>query len=354
MGGGNEALLAGCVGKRQFAGHVADGINARQVGAQGGVDDDGALVHFQVQALPDHVSLRLAPHAEQDLFHSQGRPVAKQEFLTVWHGFGALDANSGRDLDSRLFQRRGQAFGDLFILRSEDAGQKLYDLGLNAESIHDGGEFTADHTSAYNCQTGGQLVKLQHSGGRQDPLFVDGNAGKVARQGTRSHDQVVGCEIGSLIRFHQIAGSRFANGDSAFRQNGDPALLKEKFNAAHQLLDHRILAGENLPVVQALNAAGQTETRRFLQIGICLGASDQGFGGNAAPVQAYSADASAFDHCAADPILVQPDCSFIASGSASDDHNLVMGQIASLIVSASGCSGCPVHTCISPRCAGKC
>ncbi len=309
-----------------FRGDVSDGIHAGQVGAHQVVNTDRSALAGGGFAFPVKVVDRRSAHAEQHFFSSDHRAVREQQLLLFASLPDALHSHAGFDGYAGFLEGHGEAPGDFFVLQCYYPRQELNDLGLDAEGVHDGGELTANHPASHHSQAAGQGLEVENSGGGQNVLFVDLDAGKTAWLGTCGNDQVLGAKLGAGVSAQQVGIVLPGDADGFFQKHRNLSFAEEEFHAAHKLGNDLFLTLENLAVIQIQTGDSEAEGISFFHLVPQFCAFYKGFGGDAANVEAHSPNAPLFHQGAVYSILVQPDGGFITPGASSNDEDLIIRQ----------------------------
>ena len=140
------------------SGDVADGANARNVGTQVVVHQNGTSFAgghadaIQVKAL----GVWNAPHGCQNLLCSQAAlSIGSLDDNLV--AFEPLDGSVGENTNAFLLQEPGDPCGDLRILIGKNRREELYQCDPNAEGSVHGGELDTHCAATHDQQTLGKL-----------------------------------------------------------------------------------------------------------------------------------------------------------------------------------------------------
>ena len=129
-----------------------------------------------------------------------------------------------------------------------------------------------------------------------------------------------------FLDLHLLAGQQFAD----TLDDGDFVLLEEIFHALVHRGGNPAAAGADGRQVRFDLAGRETVVSTPLGVVQGLSALEQRLGRNTAPVEADSAELTAFDNRCIESELRRPDCGHVPSRARADDDNIVFHTYASL------------------------
>src|SRR6516165_7783448 len=333
----NHAFMLGLVRQKRRTGDIADGIESRYVGFAHAIDDDKAAVSFHTELFQAEV-LDIANDADrrddaldrQRLYAALAvgyrRSDAIRFFIELGH-FGA-----GENLDALFFEALARKSGDLGILNRQDLGQHLDYCHLRAEGAVERSEFDTDRARANNEQR--FRYPIRHHGFKIGPhqFLVGLHARQYARPRAGRDDDVLGLiSTGAERAFGRfaVAGvySDFAErvDQGLAPDHGNLVFLHEKADAVVEPLGDGARALDDSAGVVGDLTGRQSVIVGMLQIVQNLSRAQERFGRDATPVEANAAEIITLDNGRLEPKLRGPDGSDVASGSRTDDDNVVAG-----------------------------
>ena len=243
---------------------------------------------------------------------------------TVFRGLGFLDLRAGEDTNALLGKGLLERYRNLGVLDRKDVRHHLDDGHLRAESIEEVGKLDADRAGPDDDD----LLRLLRDGKRMaaanDAGAVERKAGHLAGDNSRGDQDLRRGEF--LLRAISAPDLDLAG----FRNAGitldvvDLVFLEEELDAAGELVGYLAGTADDLvPVVlEARNlepeVCGMVTYQR-----IELRVFEQGFGRDAAPVQAGASGPFLLDDSDALAKLGGADSADIAGGAAADNDEVV-------------------------------
>ncbi len=293
-----------------------------------------AVVHLHVAAVELHLGAA-SEHAveighdadggEQHLGLDLGLLVAFDE-VDLHRVFAHAEVFALRvhvDLDALLVEGALEGLGDLLVLDREDVGQHLDERDLRAERVEEVGELDADGAGADDHDRLGLLAVGQGLARGHHAHAVIGQAGDRAHLAAGRDEDVLRLEEGTLLvaldDLDHAGGGHGGLADDVV----DLVLAEERLDA----LGH--LAGD---AARALHDRGEIEADllhadavdvRLLDLGVELGALEQGLGRDAAPVETGAAGALHLDARDFLAELAGANGARVARGAAADDDEVV-------------------------------
>ena len=146
--------MAGLVGEPRTAGDVADGVEARDVGAAVLVGDDMTAIQVHAQRFQALVVRRDA-NGDDALLGGQLLDLAASfdgDGHTVLGLLDLADLGADAELYAALLERLLGGLGDLFVLDRHDAVDGFDDGHLGAQRAVEAGELDADGARANHDQ----------------------------------------------------------------------------------------------------------------------------------------------------------------------------------------------------------
>jgi len=250
----------------------------------------------------------------------------------ITHGFCVLV-----DLAATL---RDLAFDDLHavLIHAVEQVRQVLDNGeFRAEGLVNHAEFEADDAAADDEQTLRNFAQTDGFFGPDDLLAVELERRDLDGGRTRCEHDVLGFDL-----FDRAVG--LGHIDAVFPDehcvSGDqirPVRLEQSAHAARELLDdaffpvlHRVRVVLDFA---NLDAHGRERVVRFF---VGMRRVDQGFGGNAAPVEAHAADVFLLDANGLYAELSEPDRTDIAARATTNDDCVVRFHRSSIEEGKSG------------------
>ena len=289
LGGGVEDVrrgdlrhAVGGVRQERASGDVADGPHVGQVGAHRVVDDDAA-VDLEAGFLGAPALRRgTAAHCHED---HVGLDAELLRALGVMNGAPVEGLDAAAQLEGHVLHGGAGLGGQVVVHEGQDLGGHLDDGHLGAEGGVQGGELDADDAAADDRETGRNLGQREDARG-VDQRWVVLGAGQRGhgRHGARGDDDVVG-GVGRALDGHATGGIQVASSVD----DGHARLALGGCDAGDQALDDLILPGLHLRPVDGHALGVHAELAGFLGVQVVLRAVEQGLGGDAAHVQAGTA-----------------------------------------------------------------
>ena len=193
----DDALVLGLVGEHRRAGDVADGVDARHVGAAEPVDNDGAAIDLHPELLQPE-PLDIADDADRR-DHALGldRPGPALAVLERRGDAVALLVELGHlgpgvNLDTLLLEALARQRGDLGILGRQDLRQHLDDRNVGAHGLVERGEFDPDRARSDDQERFRHAIRHHGLEIGPDELLVGLQSGKHARTRAGRDDDVLG------------------------------------------------------------------------------------------------------------------------------------------------------------------
>src|ERR1043166_9063669 len=329
-------FVLGLVREHGRAGDVADGVDARHVGATMAVDHDGAAVGLYPELLQSQV-LDVADHADR-----RDDPLDRERgFLPLGvldlrgHAVALLvelgDLGAGHDLDALLLERLAGEGGDLGILHREYLRQHLDDGHLRAERAEERGELDADRARTDHQQRLRHAVRHHRLEIGPHQFLVGLDAGQHARTRAGRDDDVLrligpGAEraLGPLaLRLHGDLAGRIDR--RVAPDHGDLVLAHQKADAVVEALRYRTRALDHRLRVVADLLGREAVVLRVLHVVKDFRRAQQRLGRDAAPVEADAPEIIALDDCGFETELRRPDRSYVAARTGPDDDDVETG-----------------------------
>ena len=316
------------MGQLDHGGHVADGIDPGDAGAE-------VLIHQQAAAPGLGNQLRgeqpvpagTASDGAQDLFAGHGLFLAllvhmdRQALRRLLH---PPDHGGGQHLHPLLFQDLAQVLTQLPVHGGQQPVHALDEGDPAAQVRVKRGKFHADDAATHDHQGLIQAgAALQQLIGGHDPRQVQPRDGRAHRHGAGGRQNAVG----GVNRVPLRAG----NGDAARGVDAGGALqqvhfssLQQGVDAAPELFGNGPLIGEHLSQIEG-DVPGVDPGRGAVHgVPVYLGGVEQGLGGDAAPVQAGAAYLTALHHGGVQPQPGGLQGGGIAAGPRADNDELII------------------------------
>ena len=223
-------------------------------------------------------------------------------------------------LEALLFENSLEGFLHLTIHAGGDVVQILNDLNLSAQTRVDRSQFQTNDTSANHHHFAWNFTQGEGARRGDDGFLVDLNSGQARRLGACCYDDVLG--------FVNV----IANFNLAYLWNAAPAFqpinfvfLKKKFDALGVAVDHIGFVTLHLCPIDLRIVGNQAH---FCKIMLCfmqlVAGMQQGFGGNAANIQAGAPQRiTPFDTCGFETQLCASNSADIAA-RAGANHNYII------------------------------
>ena len=332
--GGDDTHRLGGVRQHQLAGHVADRVDALDVGAAAGVDRDRATIGQLDPGLVEPVALD--PRREADrLEHLVGLEdlflavLADGDLDLLARVVDALDLGRQQDLHAQLLVLLEQLLGDVGVLGRDHPVEELHDRHVDAEVLHHVGELDADGAGPGDDDRAGQLVGEDLLLVGHDPLRQRG-AGDEAGLRARGDDQVVaGVRRGPAVLVLHVDGLLAVLG----AHQGAPAVELGDLVLLHQVV-HALGAGLGDTAAALVRdtevhggVPGDAEDVLLLRDDVRdLGVAQQGLGGDAAHVEADTTPVLLLDHGHGLTELGCADGRHVTTGAGTKDENIEVGH----------------------------
>jgi len=324
--GDHHAFFHCLVRQHRTGDHVADRIDAVDIGLEMVIDlDAAALVRLDAE-LREAEILRVGDAADRDE-HDIGFDRLRIAALRgldrdLESRLRLLDLRHLRtelELEALLLEDALEILRDLSVHAGEDRIEEFDDRDLGAEPSPDRAELEADDAAADDEKPLRDFLQCKRSCRGHDLLFVDLDAGKPRDVGPRGDDDV--------LRFYDpVADLNLARGlDPAFALHPlDLVLLEEELDALGVAVDGLVLEGEELLEVDGRRADIDAHlgegVARFVEE---FRGMQQRLGGNAADIEAGAAQRVALlDAGDLEAELRRADRAFI-SARARPDHDEV-------------------------------
>src|SRR6266853_1147988 len=336
-GNGHNAAHAAYVRKLRKPGDdVTDGVNAFFSGLHPFIGVNEAALDFDVGRLlqANALGVRSAAHRDQDLFRFQllrgfalRREADRHSVFRLLHFF-----NFGVDeaVDAFLLERPKQFLGNVFIFHRHQAGQHLDNRDLCAERAIDGSKFHAHRSGANDDHRFGNGGQAEHFNIGKD-AGVGVEPGQHARERAGGKNDVFCLNLaGAFAAFNlnRVHAVLCGAGEAAEAEHAvNLVLADEKIEPLGVLGDDLVLAVLNiLPVELACSQAVNAVLFGVLEMVIDFSIEEQGFGGDAANVQACAAELVVFfDEAGFQSKLARAECGGVSAGSGADDGDVING-----------------------------
>ena len=289
LGGGVEDVRRGDLrhavgGVRQegASGDVADGPHVGQVGAHRVVDDDAAVdLEAGLFGAPAHRRGTAANGHEDHV----GLDTQLLLALGVVDGASVEGLDAAAQLEGHFLHGGAGLGGQVVVHEGQDLRGHLDDGHLGAEGGVQGGELDADDAAADDREASRDLGQREDARGVDQRGVVLG-AGQRGhgRHGARGDDDVVR-GVGCALDGHATGGVEVA----AAIDDGHARLALGGCDAGDQALNYLVLPGLHLLPVDGHALRIHAELAGFLGVQVVLRAVEQGLGGDAAHVQAGTA-----------------------------------------------------------------
>ena len=337
--GHGDAFVLGLVGQHRPLDHVADGVEALDVGGIVAVDRDlAALGHGHAERVEaEALGVGFAAGGdEDDVGVEAGLAVVLAQLpghlCARLAGLDLLDGRAENEVKALLLQDFLEGLGGLAVKARGDAVHEFDDGHLGPEAGIDRAQFEADHAAADDDHAAGDLRQAERAGRGDDDLLVDGHfrprdCGGFAARG---QDDVPG--LVDLVADLDLAGLR----DRApALEPGDLVLLEQELDALGVLADDVVLVGQHLvPVDRHLGAHEAHFLKVFMGFVQRVAGVQQRLRGDATDVQAGAAErVAAFDNGGLQSQLGAADGADIAPRTGADDDDVeVCHEVVPLIL----------------------
>lgn len=352
LGGGNSLLL-GLVGQHGAESHVSDASDVGLVGSVLLVDDDSALVVLLDAGSLEVETLRVGSSANghQQNVGIKSLLVALLDVLNLDLDVLALDVSRQHlgaelELDALLGEHLLGGLGNLVVHSGANGVLELDDSHLGAESGPHGAHLETNDTSSNDDHLLGDGLQGKGSGGRDNLLLVNGDAGEGGGLGAGGNDDVLGLESDGLAALngvdldlgvgHKRAGSLVVV---------DLVLLEQHLDTAGQTLDGGLLGLLHLGNVHLhVRDLDSSVGRVGLDGVVHLRVVEQRLGGDTSDVETGSSErASLLDTAGLESGLGGLDGGHVTSGASSDDEDIEL--LVSCVSLCGGGVGCGCGSC---------
>ena len=226
--------------------------------------------------------------------------------------------------DALLFEDALEALGDVAVHAGQDAVEIFDDLDFGAEAAPDRAEFEADDAGADDEQFAGHERQREGSGGGDDLLLVDVDAGQAGDVGAGGDDDGFGFEVfGGAAGVGDLDAAGGEDAASA-EVHVDLVLLQEERDALDVALHALVLEGEHLGEIEfrlCRDAHAGEAVAGFL---VEFRRVQQGFRRDAADVEARAAVCRALlDDGDFQAELGGANGADVAAGAGADDDEVV-------------------------------
>ena len=322
------------VRQRRARHDVADGIDARCAGAV-------VLVHNHFVALDgdaqlfeaDAFDVGLDAHGRQ---HDSGSQRLRTFFafdLHVAEPFGidlhGFHRGRGQHRRTQFAECAFHGFRHLLVLQGHHAGHILDDRDLHAQCGVKPRELAADGPRSHDDHRFGQAIERQRLPRRDHVLAVDGHEGHFAGPCPRGEDDVVGLVFRSVDVYASRGREASESGDEV-----DAVLVQQEQHAFRHGFGHAARPCHDLREVRThLAREFQSVMLCIFAVSVNLCAFQQGFGRDAAPVEAYAARLGAFHERHLPSQLCGADRRYITSGAAAHDDDVVFHYFTTFNIS---------------------
>lgn len=331
LGGGNTLLL-GLVGKHGAKGDISDASDVGLVGSVLLVDDDSALVvllntgSLEVQAL----GVGSSANGHEQNIGIKDLLVALLDVLDLDLDGLALHVSGKHlgaklELDALLGQHLLGGLGDLVVHTSANGVLELDNGHLRAETGPDGTHLQTNDTATNDDELLGDALEGKSTGGRDNLLLINGDAGEGGGLGAGGNDDVLGLDVDGLAALNGVDLDLGVGDERAGALVvGDLVLLEEHLDTAGKTLDGGLLGLLHLGDVHLDVRDLDTSVGGVGLDGVVhLRVVEQRLGGNAANVEAGSSErASLLDTTGLEAGLGSLDGGNVASGASSDDEDI--------------------------------
>lgn len=324
---GSNGLLLGLVGKHGAEGDITNAANVGDLGAVLGVDDDtAALVLLEANVLEaetlgvgaaansdkNDVTLELCSNNVSYTTHNNEQIVCRVSKATHSLGLATLggvdlelddlaslvtgnDLGAGFEVDALLLQDLLDGLGDLKVhAGATNLFEELDDGDLGAETGPDGSHLETNDTTTDDEHLLGDLLKSNGASAADDALLVDLEAGEGGDLGASGDKDVLALD-GGLAAVVELDVDGVLIGESAGALDVlDAVLLEEELNTLGETADGLLLGLHELGKVELDIADLDTAVFRVVEdLVVEMGVVEERLGGNAADVQAGTAEGAA-------------------------------------------------------------
>ncbi len=331
----SNALLLGLVGEHRAGNNVADGVDARHVALEVGVNLDLAALGGDAQSLEaETLGVGATAGGDEDAVSSElrllvgvvdGGKVDGHHAVGALHG--GLDALGEDKVELLLGENLLEGGGDFRVEAGGDAVVVLDDRNLAAEALVHGAELETNDTSTNNGELLGNPVEREGAGGCADGGLVDGDVGDLGGGGAGRDKDLVRVEhlgaTGLKLNVDLVLAGQSALADDVVNL----VLLEKTLNALGQatnglLLGLLKLSNVHGDVLTALNTKG---LEVLLGSDVVVSGVEQSLGGNAANVKAGATEGAAhFDAGNLHAELASLDGSDVATGATANNNEVIL------------------------------
>ena len=234
----------------------------------------------------------------------------------------AGDAHARTDLHPPPAQRPLDGSDHVGVGSREDCGQRLEQGHLGSQIAQHRRELASDDPATDDHRACGQLGELEHLVGGEYHRAVDGETrdGAGHRPGSE-HDVLTDEFVGRAVRGRHRHGPVGAE-SSLPLVHGHLAVLQQTRDAAHQLVDHGALAGEEPGGIDPRVIGDDPELGRIGDTSVDCRGLEQFLGRNTSPVQTRTAHPVLFDQGDVQPGSRAVERRGITTGTCSDDDDV--------------------------------
>ncbi len=319
----------GCMGKQHLPGHISDGIDpgnrrpAHLIGFDPAAGSHRHTGFVQTQfrcvgAEPhhDHHLIRLDSAFRLALFEVHDNAI--RCFIDT------AQRRSGLDLDPLFFEGTLQLRACLRIFIRQQVRLHFHDGHSSTIAIPDRGEFHTDGTAADDHDPARQCFLQDRLTVIQDLFTVRLHSGNLHRLRPAGNDDIFRTEVLRCAVIHEHVQAVGIRESCSAEKHIHTGIFQQEGHALVQPL--RDLAGTLYrgSVIQTQVFAGNAEGFAvFAQRPGQFRVLQQGFGGNAAHIQAHAAEAFPFDHRCFQSVLCGLQCRRISTGPRPDHDHII-------------------------------
>ena len=335
--------MLGLVRQHRRTGHIANGVNARDIGFTQPVGDDAAAIGLNAQSFKAQ-AFDIADHANSRDQAIRGDLVRGALLVNNRGGDGigvflhARHLRAGHDLHAELFEALAGNGGDIRIFHGENLRHDFDNSHFRAERAVEAGKLNANRARTHNDER--FRHEVWHHGFKIGPnqLLIRLDARKRTRPCAGGHNNVLG-GIGPLaqhalrhrmLRLNRRLG-RFPDTyfaglcDLGFTPDHiNLVLLEQKTDAAIELTRHAARALDYIGDVKShLTFKCQAVILRMRCLMENLGRAQQRLGRDAAPIETNTTEVLALYHCGFKAKLRRTNGGNISARTAANNENVV-------------------------------
>jgi hypothetical protein len=323
---------------------VAHGVHAVDAGVQALVGDDPAPVDRDaglLEAEPGR-AWSAADRHEHEVGVDRVAVLERDAHPGVVLGDPG-ELHAGDEVDLAPAESSLQLLGEGLVLERHQAGERLDDRDVGPEGLPDAGELDPDDAAADDDDPLRHPLQLERLVAGDDPA-LDGETGQGAGIGPGGEDYVAPLHQ-TVADLHGVLGHEPAQALDQL----DLVRLDQALQPLVEPLDHAVLVGVDAHHVDALERGADPETGPLASVVGDLGRVQEGFGGDAAVVQAGPADLVGLDQRDRKAQLSGPEGACVAAAPTTEDHDIEHGFLRRLLRARVGQRNAPLHVGRSPQ-----